>query len=748
MLNITPIVSNINLSEIDVNKNQVVWRALEGSFQDYEIYLFDGSKTIKVSDNQTDQDFAPQVDNGKVVWHSLKGENTEIYLYDGNKTIQLTDNKANDKFPQILDGQVIWYQYELLPQDNLIDEFLAPEEAEIYLYNGEKTIRITDNDLDDRNAQFYGKQVVWEGKETADQGDDYEIFLYENGQTRKLTDNQTEDILKVSKGNIILWTTLNRIDGTQPLFAYNGVTTKQLTTTDYYESYATDGNSVVWIENGEVFLYDNNTTKQITNDGLYKTSVNVSGNKIVWTAYTNDFNSYDTEVFLYNGSTIAQLTDNNDSELNLQIDGENIVWEVYNYDYNLYRDNTDIYIYRNNSVSLIAGTEKDERIFSLSGNHLIGYIDNPYSYSGSEQIFLASWTDDTFPRLDHPEQYGASYGDLIEDYGYNLEAFNQHYRQHGIAEGRSRDSFDEYKYLASNPDLIGVLGEDGGIAARHYIEDGYEENRPLDTFDALQYIASYYDLIYQFGGGGYYYVISEPDLAGATRQYVEDGYSEERNVDTFDEISYLAANPDLFAAFGSDLERATKHYVQQGFYEFRPLIFDASSYLASNPDLIDQLNGDRTLATQHYMDSGYGEGRPIYSFDAIQYIASYQDLILNFGTGGDTYSGIDTVAATDHFVDNGYEEGRVVDRFDEYRYIASNPDDLIFIYNYYYYVDGQGATEHYIRSGSSENRPTTSFDPVAYLQANSDLIPDYNDPTQATLHYIQHGYYEGRPTTI
>lgn len=754
MLNITPIANNVIIEldfDADLAQNQYVWRALESGFQDYEIFFFDGTKTIQISNNQTNEDYTPKVSNGQVVWYQYNGSDAEIFFYDGTKTIQLTDNTANDESPQISNGQILWYQFDALPETEDPDD----SEPEIYLYNRSQTIRVTDNEVNDRNAQFYGSQIVWESLDAAEKGGDYEILLYNNGQTQRLTDNQTYDSLKIVEGNYILWTSFNQITFQDELFVYDGIKTLQLTANgfdNYSYDIDTDGQNIVWLKNNDVYLYDGNNTQQITNDGVYKSNVQVSGNKIVWLG--DDYsNGYDTEVFLYDGSTTTQLTNNDFYKTNLLVDGENIVWQVDDFDYINYTPNNDIYIYRNGAVSLLVGTNQNEKIISLSGNQLVGAIDDPNGYYRSvDQLFIATWTDDTFPILENPDQYGASYTDLIETYGYNLDGFSQHYRQFGIAEDRSLDSFDEFGYLASNTDLIDVYGADGKAATRHYIEHGYSESRPLDTFKADQYIASHEDLIYAFGGYDGYYGSQAPDLEAATRHYVESGYNEGRATDSFDELSYLTANPDLIEVFGSNLEAATKHYIQHGFYElyYRPLTFDASNYLAANTDLIDVLGSDRTVATQHYIASGYDEGRLTDSFDPLQYIASYDDLIVNFNSGGDapyTYNGINIKAATDHFVDVGYQENRAIDTFDEYRYIASNID-LIYAYGGYY-IDAEGttaqATAQYIQYGITENRPTTSFDPFAYMQANSDVAQAYqNDPNLATLHYIRNGYFEGR----
>jgi hypothetical protein len=50
-------------------------------------------------------------------------------------------------------------------------------------------------------------------------------------------------------------------------------------------------------------------------------------------------------------------------------------------------------------------------------------------------------------------QYIASYGDLIQAFGENTAAGENHYERSGRAERRQTDAFDEAQYLANYPDL-------------------------------------------------------------------------------------------------------------------------------------------------------------------------------------------------------------------------------------------------------------------------------------------------------
>ena len=88
-----------------------------------------------------------------------------------------------------------------------------------------------------------------------------------------------------------------------------------------------------------------------------------------------------------------------------------------------------------------------------------------------------------------PAAYIASYNDLINTFGYDLEAGQKHYRELGINESRTI-TFQADNYLASHIDLIEAFHYDLEKAAEHYIRFGANENRAIDQFDAVTYLGT------------------------------------------------------------------------------------------------------------------------------------------------------------------------------------------------------------------------------------------------------------------
>lgn len=94
-----------------VQGDNVVWWNLVAGVS--TIQYFDGSTVQTISTTSRNQ--WPQIDGDYVVWQG-KGEtigtldDDEIFLWDGSQVIQLTDNDVDDIFPQISGNHIVWQQ--------------------------------------------------------------------------------------------------------------------------------------------------------------------------------------------------------------------------------------------------------------------------------------------------------------------------------------------------------------------------------------------------------------------------------------------------------------------------------------------------------------------------------------------------------------------------------------------------------------------------------------------------------------
>jgi hypothetical protein len=90
--------------------DQVAWVGEPPDGTDMEIYFYNGTTTLRLTNNGL-TDWQPQInDSGHVVWNGDFG--SEIYVYDGTTTWKLSKTIGYDDFPAINNsGQVVWDGY-------------------------------------------------------------------------------------------------------------------------------------------------------------------------------------------------------------------------------------------------------------------------------------------------------------------------------------------------------------------------------------------------------------------------------------------------------------------------------------------------------------------------------------------------------------------------------------------------------------------------------------------------------------
>lgn len=108
------------------------------------------------SNKSSNTNYFPQISGEKVVWKGTDAKgNSEIFFYNGEETIQITNNDVTDKSPAISGNNIVW-----VGEDGW---------NEIFFYNGNETIQLTNNkELSevsiqlDGNPKVDGNRVVWQ----------------------------------------------------------------------------------------------------------------------------------------------------------------------------------------------------------------------------------------------------------------------------------------------------------------------------------------------------------------------------------------------------------------------------------------------------------------------------------------------------------------------------------------------------------------------------------------------------------
>jgi uncharacterized repeat protein (TIGR03803 family) len=202
-----------------------------------------------------------------------------------------------------------------------------------------------------------------------------------------------------------------------------------------------------------------------------------------------------------------------------------------------------------------------------------------------------------------------------------------------------------------------------------------------------------------------------------------------------DLLNLEASYPDLINAFGTDQQAMQNWFNTYEPTEQRADTFDGLDYIASYSDLVDAFKSAGSeqavldAGATHYIEYGYNEGRTT-TFNSLDYIASYGDLIDAFGVNGD--------AGAYHYIEYGETEGRAT-TFDGLDYIASYKD-LIKAFG----ANEQDGAEHFIQYGYNEGR-TTTFHGLDYIAGYTDLMEAFGaDNDAGATHYIDYGLKEGR----
>jgi hypothetical protein len=206
-----------------------------------------------------------------------------------------------------------------------------------------------------------------------------------------------------------------------------------------------------------------------------------------------------------------------------------------------------------------------------------------------------------------------------------------------------------------------------------------------------------------------------------------------------DLYNFEASYPDLIAAFGLNQQAMQNWYNTREPIEHRIETFDGLDYVASYPDLVEAYASAGSLqamqddGAKQYISNGLSQGR-LTTFNGLDYIASYPDLIAAYGANND--------AGAYHYIEHGHIEGRTT-TFDGLDYIASY-SDLIKALG----PNEQAGATHFIDDGYKEGR-TTTFDGLAYIANYTDLMRAFGANNDAgAMHYIDNGFSEHRSTSF
>ena len=249
--------------------------------------------------NNTTNDSDPSLYNGTIAWIGTGGSDDDIFYWDGSTTVNVSDNAfCCDDSPSLFNRAIAWEGSDL-------------SDSEIYYWNGINIINITDNNVSDRRPSHYNGTVAWEGWD----GNDFEIYFWDGTTTINVSNNNDYDDLPSLHNGSIFW---RRWDGNDyEIFFWDGNTTTQITNNNTDEERPSNYNgTVAWVASDgsdfEIYYWNGTTTTQVTNNGTNDDYPSLYNGTIAWQA--SDGN--DIEIYYWDGTSISAVTNNSSDDTN------------------------------------------------------------------------------------------------------------------------------------------------------------------------------------------------------------------------------------------------------------------------------------------------------------------------------------------------------------------------------------------------------------------------------------------------
>jgi len=188
-----------------------------------EIFYWDNGTFHRIT-YDTLSDVRPCLYEKTIAWQSRGSDGTddwEIRYWDGYGVRPVTDNEVDDIDPSLYERTIAWQSdgnivYVTVPSDIYVGTLPPPvivapgegpslfknkiayhasdgNDTEIFLYDIDagRTIQITDNDHNDRNASLYDGTLAWEAFDGLNKR---EIFYWDGRTTEQLTQNEVDDM--------------------------------------------------------------------------------------------------------------------------------------------------------------------------------------------------------------------------------------------------------------------------------------------------------------------------------------------------------------------------------------------------------------------------------------------------------------------------------------------------------------------------------------------------------------------------
>ncbi len=298
-------------------------------------------------------DSNPRVFGDKVVWQGTGGTDAgtddEIFYFDGNTIIQLTENSVPDRNPEISELGIVWERGNGTTQ-------------EIIFWNGSESA-LTSNAVFDGESSISSQRVSWQ----QGSGAALEIWSYDGvNPPINISNNAVVDVQSYADAGQVIWVTDSVPN--RKVLRFNGNSTAILGTSEYsIEDPRSDGVYAAWegfkagtTNDREIYFYNGVVLTRLTTNTFGDFDPQISdGNVAWWGGIFNDF-----QISLYDGNTVREISTGIRNQFP-QLDGRNVVWQGYD------GQDDEIFLWDGYKVTqLTDNTVNDTRPF-ISGNHIV-----------------------------------------------------------------------------------------------------------------------------------------------------------------------------------------------------------------------------------------------------------------------------------------------------------------------------------------------------------------------------------------
>jgi hypothetical protein len=253
--------NNINDTFFAIAGNNTGWKTTDGN--DSELYLYNGSRIVKLTNNNRNDDTFQGISARYALWESNTGRTyDDFFAYNGRRIIRLTNNNQPELFGEVLDGAYGKISGRYITWQTYPNPDFSISNPDVGIFDGTRIVQATNNGTG-KFEDSSEKYVVWE--------DSGELYLYDGIREVRLTNNDEIEIFNYQE-NIF-------------------------------------GNFVIWEAGSEVFVYNGDRVVQLSNsnrpgDNDFR---GASARYAVWTGDRD--NDTDSELYLYNGIRTIQLAD-------------------------------------------------------------------------------------------------------------------------------------------------------------------------------------------------------------------------------------------------------------------------------------------------------------------------------------------------------------------------------------------------------------------------------------------------------